>query len=346
MSSLHDESLVIDGLQISKWGRPTFESMHAGGLTAVNCTCAVWEDFDAALGNVATFLRWFAEYDDVIRPVRTVDDIFAAKQEARVGIMLGFQNLAPIGDRPERLELFKQLGVGMMQIAYNTQNLVGAGCYEPKDPGLSGFGREVLEEMNRVGILADLSHAGSRTTADVIEHTELPVVYSHVCPAGLKPHPRNKTDEELKAVAASGGLVGITCFPSFLRAGNDATVDDYIEAIEYTLDVVGEDSVAIGTDFIQDQDLPFLEWLIRDKGHRRPVTVESMHDLGELVMPRGIETSADFPNMTVAMERRGWPEPRIRKVLGENWVRVLAEVWGRGVAPQVESAHGSARERA
>lgn len=325
--SLHQHALVVDGLQIANWGRPVFESMHEGGLTAVSCTCSVWEGFEATLGNIATFQRRFDEHADIIRPVRAVDDIAAAKAEGRVGIMLCFQNLAAIGDRLEYLALFRALGVGMMQVAYNTQNLVGAGCYELNDPGLSRFGREVLAEMNRAGILADLSHVGPTTSADVIERSKKPVVYSHVCPATLNPHPRNKTDDELRAVAATGGLVGVTLFPSFLRAGNDATVDDYVEAIEYTLDVVGDDCVAIGTDFIEGHGAAFLEWLIRDKGYSNTVTKESTQDMRELVMPRDIEASRDFPNLTACMQRRGWPEPRIRKVLGENWLRVLTSAW-------------------
>jgi membrane dipeptidase len=322
--SLHGEAIIIDGLIVSDWGRPVFEAMHAGGLTAANCTTCVWENFRGCMDNLARFKGWFREYADIIRPVRTVADIEAAKREGRVGIILGWQNLSGIEDQVGYLALFKELGVGIMQMAYNTRNLVGDGCYEARDGGLSDFGREVVAEMNRLGILCDLSHVGARTSQDVIECSKQPVAYSHVCPAALKAHPRNKTDAQLRAIVARGGFIGVTMFPPFLRRGTEATVEDYLEVIEHTINVVGEDHVGIGTDFTQGYGQPFFDWITHDKGYARRLV-----DLGEIVMPAGLRRIEDFPNLTGAMERAGWPERRIRKVLGLNWMRLLREVWGR-----------------
>lgn len=321
--------IFVDGLQVARWSRDVFRSQQRAGLTAVNCTCCVWEGFVGAMENLAQFKRWFVEYDDLICQVRTAGDIAAARDDGRVGIILSWQNISGIEDRLDRLELFWDIGLRIIQIAYNTQNLVGAGCYEANDPGLSGFGREVLAEMNRLGILVDLSHVGAGTTRDVIRYSTQPVVFSHVCPAALKPHPRNKTDQEMRMVAELGGVVGITGFPWFLStAGPTATIDDVLNAVEYTINLVGEDSVAIGTDFIDGYGAPFLEWILRDKGYARPLLPTPLERIvAEFRMPEGLATIDDFPNLVATMRRRGWNDKAVRKVIGENWLRVFRSVW-------------------
>ncbi len=320
---LHRGAIVIDGLIIANWSRAVFEDMRRGGLTAANCTCCVWENFRGAMDNVAAWKGMFREHADLITQVFTTADIRRAKTEGKTGIILGWQNVSGIEDRIQYLELFKALGVGVIQMAYNTQNLVGTGCYESRDGGLSDFGREVVAEMNRVGILCDLSHVGPNTSRDVIEASDKPVAYTHCLPSGLKAHPRNKSDEEIRYIADRGGFVGVTMFPPFLKRGTASTVDDYVEAMEYVIDIAGEDRVGIGTDFTQGYERPFFDWITHDKGYARKLT-----EFGDIVNPEGIRTIGEFPNLTAAMERAGWSESRIRKVLGENWLAVLKDVWG------------------
>ncbi len=322
-AALHQDAIVIDGLIISNFGRDVFEDMRRGGLTAANCTCSIWENFTESMRNVMQWKQHFRDNADLITQVYTTADIHRAKREGKTGIILGWQNLSGIEDQIGYLQLFKELGVGVMQIAYNTQNFVGTGCYEKRDGGLSDFGHEVIAEMNRVGILCDLSHVGPRTSEDVIRVSKKPVAYTHCLPAGLKQHPRNKDDAQLRFIAEHGGFVGVTMFPPFLKRGPESTIDDYIEAIEYCINLVGEDQVGIGTDFTQGFSQPFYEWITHDKGYARKLT-----DFGDVINPEGIRTIGEFPNLTAAMERHGWPESRIRKVMGENWVRVLKEVWG------------------
>jgi membrane dipeptidase len=333
VSALYSDCIVVDGLEVANWSRAVFEDMHAAGITAANCTCCIWEGFEATMANVAAFKRWFREHDDIVRPVRSVADIEAAKREGRVGIILGWQNITGIEDRLDFLELFKELGVGVVQLAYNTQNLVGAGCYESNDPGLSDFGREAIAELDRVGILIDLSHVGKATTRDAIACSEKPVVFSHTCPEALHAHPRNKSDDEMRRVAETGGLVGVTLYSWFLRAGPAATLDDYVEALEHTLEVVGEDHVGIGTDFVDGHPEEFFEWILRDKGYARRLVDDSAKTVGELALPRDVAGIRDFPKIAERLETRGWAESTIRKVLGGNWCRVLAEVWGTGSVP-------------
>ncbi|WP_290786369.1 dipeptidase [Halomonas sp.] len=319
---LHDDAVVIDGLIIAKWNRELFEDMRRGGLTAANCTVSVWEGFQATVDNIVRSNALMAECSDLVRPVRSAADITRAKEEGKTGILFGFQNAHAFEDQIGYVEVFKQLGVGIVQLCYNTQNLVGTGCYE-RDGGLSGFGREIVAEMNRVGIMCDLSHVGARTSEEVILESSKPVCYSHCLPSGLKEHPRNKSDEELKFIADRGGFVGVTMFTPFLRAGIDATIDDYVEAIEYVMNIVGEDAIGIGTDFTQGHGEEFFEWLTHDKGYARRLT-----RFGEIINPRGIRTIGEFPNLTEALLRHGFSESQVRKIMGENWVRVLKDVWG------------------
>jgi membrane dipeptidase len=322
MATLHERSIIIDGLIISKFDRSVFEDMRRGGITAVNCTCSVWENFTETMRNIMRWKAWFREHADILIQVYTTADIRRAKTQNKTGIILGWQNMSGMEDQLGYLGLFKELGVGIMQLAYNTQNLVGTGCYE-RDAGLSDFGREAVAEMNRLGILCDLSHVGPKTSEDVILASTKPVAYSHCLPAGLKAHPRNKTDEQLRFIADRGGFVGVTMFPPFLKRGPQSTVDDYVEAIEYVVNICGEENVGIGTDFTQGYGRPFFEWITHDKGYARRLT-----DFGDVVNPEGIRTIGEFPNLTAAMERRGWSDRRIERVIGENWLELLRNVWG------------------
>lgn len=319
----HEDLTVIDGLVIAKWNRELFLDMRKGGLSAANCTVSVWEDFQGTVDNIVKVRKLLDDNDDLVMPVKVVADIERAKSAGKTGIILGFQNAYAFEDQLGYIDIFKQLGVGVVQLCYNTQNLVGTGCYE-KDGGLSGFGREVVAEMNRVGILCDLSHVGSNTSQDVILASESPVCYSHCAPYGLKAHPRNKTDEELKFIADHGGFVGVTMFTPFLAKGTAATIDDYAEAIEYTMNIVGEDAIGIGTDFTQGQDQAFFDMLTHDKGYARELT-----QFGEIINPKGIRTLGDFPNLTETLLRRGHSSRVVEKIMGQNWVRLLTEIWGK-----------------
>ena len=321
--NLHTDALIIDGLVISKWSRDVFLDMRKGGLTAANCTCSVWEGIRVSLDNIAAWKRMFEAHSDLILQVKTSEDIPHAKQEGKTGIILGWQNTSGIEDRVEYLAIFKELGVHIMQLTYNTQNFVGSGCYETVDSGLSDFGRDVVDEMNHLGILVDLSHVGAKTSDDAIRHSKKPVAYTHCLPSGLKEHQRNKSDGQLKFIADQGGFIGVTMFPAFLRRGTESTVDDYVEAMDYVINLVGEECVGFGTDFTQDQSQAWFDWLVHDKGDGRELIA-----FGEIINPLGMRTLGEYPNLTEAMLKHGWPETKARKVLGENWLRVLKEVWG------------------
>jgi membrane dipeptidase len=319
----YSELMIIDGLNVSKWYRPVFEAMHKGGVTAANCTCCIWEDFPATMKAVADWKQWIQKNSDILTQVYSIKDIWRAKKENKVGIILGWQNTTGFGDYLPLVQVYKELGLGIVQLAYNTANTVGCGCYEKNDGGLTDFGRALVDEMNRVGILIDLSHVGPKTSRDAIEYSQKPVAYSHCLPAALKNHSRNKSDEDLKFIADNGGFVGVTMFPPFLKNGAKSTAQDYIEAIEYVIDLVGEDHVGIGTDFTQDQDDSFFSYITHDKGYGRSLT-----EFGDIINPKGFRQIDDFPNLVMQMEHRGWKQNRIEKIMGENWISFLELVWG------------------
>lgn len=322
--TLHRNAILIDGLVVSRWSPEIFRNMHKGGLTAANCTVCVWDGFRETMMNIAKMRRAMDDHADILMPIHSTACIRRAKDQGKVGLILGFQNAAGIEDRLEYLQLFKALGVGVIQLTYNTQNLVGAGCWEKNDSGLTGFGHEVVEEMNRLGMLVDLSHVGVRTADDAVRHSRKGCAYSHICPAGLFDHPRNKTDEALRLIVERGGFVGVATYPPFMRTGAATTLEDCVEVFEYVINLCGEANVGIGTDFTEGHGTEFFEYLWHDKGYAR-----------RLVPPRttpplvkGFESLADYPKLTHAMQKRGWTESRIRGVLGENWLRFLGEVWG------------------
>jgi len=321
-TELHNDAIVIDGLICAKWERALFEDMAKGGLTAANCTVSFWENFEGTVRNIVEMNNLIEESSDLLLKVRTSEDIYRAKQQGKTGVMMGFQNAHAFEDQIGYVQVFKDMGVGIVQMCYNTQNLVGTGCYE-RDGGLSGFGREIVAEMNKVGMLCDLSHVGPNTAKEVIDESTKPVAYSHCLPSGLKEHPRNRSDDELKYIADNGGFVGVTMFTPFLKAGINATIEDYVEAIRYVYNIVGEDAIGIGTDFTQGHDQNFFEYLTHDKGYARRLT-----RFGEIINPKGIRTVGEFPNLTEALLKDGFSESQVRKIMGDNWVNLLKEVWG------------------
>ncbi len=327
---LYDESLVIDGLNVSNWDSPAvYDSLSLGGVTAINATIATWEGFAETLDNISAWSLRFKERSDSITLVETVDDILEAKRNGRTGIILGWQNATPIENDLDRLGLFHRLGVRIVQVTYHERNLLGTGCYERRDDGLSHFGMDAVAEMNRLGILVDLSHVGEKTTLDAIETSRKPVAFTHANARSYHDVVRNKTDEALRALADRGGVVGVTCIVTFLRTGYESTVDDYAEAIDDMVGRVGIDHVGIGTDYTQDQPESFWRYIGSQQGTKYPSTFDDgtarYQDLQ--LYPKGLETPDKLPNLTDALVRRGHGSAEIEKILGGNWLRLLRDAW-------------------
>jgi membrane dipeptidase len=321
-NDLHKSAIVIDGVIASRWSRAVFESMHRAGITAANCTTSVWEGFEPSIRALAQWKIWFREHCDILLQVCSVADIKRAKEANKVGIIIGWQNSTGFGEDLRYVPIFAELGLRIVQLTYNTANMAGSGCLESRDGGLTDFGRDLVAALNREHILIDLSHVGSRTSREAIETSMQPVAYTHCAPRALKDHPRNKTDEEFRFIADHGGLVCVNIFPPFTRHGNESTLDDFLDAVEHVVNICGTDHVGIATDFCEDETPERMVFYTRDKGYGRQLgTFEGM------VRPAEFERIDQYPNLTAAMERRKWSELRIRKLLGENWLRLLHDVW-------------------
>lgn len=323
-SELHKDAIVIDGLNVSKWSRDVLEGIHEGGVTAINATTAVLENFRQTMLNLIKWERFFKDYDDIISQVTCVDDILRAKKMGKTGIILGFQNSSPVEDDLDLLVIFHRLGVRVIQLTYMEANLAGCGCLERIDGGLTDFGVEMVEEMNRLGILIDLSHVAYRTSMDAIKFSKKPVALTHANPASLVNHKRNKPDDLLKAVAKRGGIIGATIFPPFLKEEGVADISDYVRVIDYLVNLVGIDHIAVGTDFTENQGEDFFRVILSGNSKKGP---KMSMDFLPVINPKGIESAREFPNITAALVGHGYSESHVRKIMGENFLRVFKEVW-------------------
>ncbi|RDW68161.1 dipeptidase-5 [Coleophoma cylindrospora] len=325
--SIYAKSIHFDGLNICNFSREIFESWHKGGITGVSVTCGLWEGFRDSIANVVQWKKWFEEHSDLIVQAHSVADIRKAKENGKTAVLLSWQNTAGIEDKLDYLRVFRDLGVRKMQLTYNTQNYSGAGYTELNDSGLTGFGREVVSEMAKLGMVVDLSHVGPKTSKDVIEFAPegKPPCFSHILPAGMKEHPRNKSDELIKLIGSKGGFVGLSQFGPHMLKGNDSTIDDYVAALDYVISLIGEDLVGIGSDASEGHGRPseFMAWCNKDKGYARQLTPWGSQ---KVVKPLGL--LADRAQLGAAMGRAGWSQEKMVKVLGENWLKYLEKVFG------------------
>lgn len=324
-TQLHAESIIIDCLNISNWQQPeVFANLRRGGLTVINATIAVWENFTETLDAIARWYLRFERYADTIIPIKDITDIQRAKAEKKCGIIFGFQNSSPVEDDLRRLSLLHELGVRIIQITYNNSNFVGSGYVDSPDYGLTKFGVDFITECNRLGILIDCSHVGYKTTMDAIDASTKPIAFTHAGPRAMCDHPRNKTDEQLKALVTKGGVVGVNAFPWFLAAGSQATLSDFLDTVNYMVKLIGIDHVGIGCDFIEGQSREWFRWLFTGRNTDK---VPDYQIDWPVIYPKGLQGAADFPNLTRALLQRGYSETDVKKIMGENFLRLFREAW-------------------
>ena len=342
----YDTSLIIDGCgspgdgandlgdQVSQ---AHLDNVRRSGLTAIDVTILPVGTTppDAAFARaVQGILWWESEIDrspQVLARVRTSADILAAKKAKRTGLVYAFQDAVAFETDLSRLDAFHRLGVRVIQLTYNRRNLLGDGCMEPSDAGLSRAGLEVVKRMNELGILVDLSHCGRRTSADAIKASTKPVAFTHTGCFALAEHPRNRTDAELRAIAEKGGVAGIYVMP-YLNDGHQPTAANVVAHIEHAIDVAGEDHVSIGTDggvspnVIDDAYKKAFADNVRarrEAGIAAPGESEDGYLFAEdLNTPRRLETLAGL------LAKKGHSAARIEKLMGRNLMRVFKEAWG------------------
>ena len=307
--------------------------LHASGVTAVSMTLSVGSNGDRlskALQRVAIFDEKVAAAPDVLLRVRTAADLGTAKKTGRLGLIYNVQDTSLLENDLTRVALLHSLGLRQMQMTYNVRNLVGDGCLERGNAGLSNLGRDLVAELGRAGVVMDLSHAGQRTIAEAIAEAKAPPVISHTGCRSLNDHPRNVYDAELRALAAKGGVVGIYFMPFLVERGV-ARKEDLIRHLEHAVNVCGEDHVGLGTDGM-------VSARVIDDAYR-----ESLREDYESRVKQGIAAPGEGPdayqlvldyNEPRRMQRlaedlsaRGWSHGRICKLLGSNFARVFNEVW-------------------
>ncbi len=317
----HD-GVVVDGLQINNWDRSVLEQLRAGGIDAVNATCAVWEGPEETLRAVGAWCQLAAQHADLVVLADGVDSIRRAREEGRIAVLLGFQNTSPFGDDYRMVEVFRRLGVQIAQLTYNIQNLVGGACYDPHDSGLTRFGRHVVSEMNRVGMMIDLSHVGNRTCRDAIEASAVPVSITHSNPTWFFDTPRNKPDDVVRALADRGGVIGCCLYPNVL-GGERTTRAQFCDMIARLVDEVGPGHVAVGSDCTQNWSESFVGWL--RNGRWQPPETNPTPPTWP-AWPQWFTGPADFPVLAEGLDQAGLDDKTVRGVLGENWMRLFAEV--------------------
>ena len=335
---VHARAIVVNGLAGGKDAVPAVlgddsslpELMRTGGVTAANVTVAVSDGFTVTVAKLARLLDAVERSEGRIRVARTRADIERAKRDDAVALVLGLQDSEPLEGSAEHLDVLVRLGLRVLQLTYQRRNRAADGCGEPADGGLSVYGRSLITQLNERGVLLDLSHAGARSAREAIDHSGTPVVISHTAAHALNPHPRNVTDDLIRALADRGGVVGIAAVARLVsREGTErgARMDELVDHVEHVSNLVGIDHVGLGLDVSEGMTPADFEV-------RRRTFLARFPELGggdfsfEHYYVEGLASMAQLPRVTEALLERGFSEVDVAKVLGGNLLRVFGEVWG------------------
>ena len=337
--SLYKRSIVIDALANPgsmnvSWpprgplSQKQRDAIATSGITAINVTVSA-DTFEATTRTIALWSGEVDRYPTLLSIVRRYPDIARAKKENMLGLILGFQNTEMLERDLSRLDVFHKLGIRIIQLTYNDRNIIGDGCLEPGDAGLSAFGRQVVERMNALGIAVDLSHCGTRTTADGIAASAKPPLITDSGCREVYRHPRSKEDRELKAMADKGGVVGMYFMP-FIGQGSAApTVDMLMRQIGHALNVCGTDHVGIGSDLSTAPIEETPEYLREQKAFvagRASRGISAPDESRPLFIPE-FNHPRRIEGVAAAMTKAGHSATVIEKVIGGNFHRVLKEIW-------------------
>jgi len=313
----------IDALQYCNWSREIFEDMRAGGLDAVHATVAYHETFAEVVRRLEDWDALFRAHGDLILRGAHSADVRKARATGRTAIFFGFQNPAPVGADLGMLAICHRLGIRFMQLTYNLQSLCGAGWQEPEDAGLTRFGREVVAEMNRLGLIIDLSHAGARTALDAIEASARPVAVTHANPRAWRDTGRNVPDEVLRGLADADGMLGLSLYPHHLSEGSGTTLEDFCGMAARTAEIVGAERLGIGSDLCQNQPDAVVRWM-RDGRWTRAASTAVFP-----VQPVWFRTNRDWDGIAAGLHAAGFSREETAGIMGENWLRF----WERAMLP-------------
>jgi membrane dipeptidase len=333
--ALYHSSLILDCNSSPPEGRlplpqADLEAVRGSGIDVIKYSLGgINSDFPATVAEIAHVQRLIEMYPAAFTQVRVAGDIARAKAEGRLGIILSFESTEMLQGRLESLELFRNLGVRVMQLSYNRKSPFAAGVMEPEGGGLTPLGRQAVAEMNRLGIAVDLSHANPATTADVLDLAAKPPVMTHAGCAAIHPHPRNKSDEQLRSLAERGGVVGIFDLPYLTASPQQPTVEDYMMHLEHALKVAGENHVGIGSDTdilpLDTSDKGMAELHKQLEQRRAAGLAAPEEDRPPYVV--GLNTPRRIEVITDELLKRGYPASVVEKVIGANFARVFADIW-------------------
>lgn len=303
--------------------------MREGGVDAVHVTIAYHEMFRETVLNFEQWNRWFEQYDDLIIKGLTAADIDRAKATNRTAIFFGFQNPSPIEDDIGLVEINHTLGARFMQLTYNNQSLLATGCYEAEDMGLTRMGREVIKEMNRVGLVVDMSHSADRSTIEAADFSQRPIAITHANPHEWCPALRNKKDDVIRAVTENGGMLGFSLYPHHLKDKTGCTLQGFCEMVARTADKFGVKSLGIGSDLCQDHPDSVVEWMRTGRWTKNIDYGEgSAAAPGFPDMPEWFCDNRDFGNIETGLRDVGMSPEDVGLIMGGNWYRFFAENFG------------------
>ena len=313
---------IIDGAQYAKWDRSIFQEMRDGGVTCVNATIVYWETARETLSEIGKWNRLFEQNSDLIIQARTADDVRLAKTLGKTAITFAFQHCSPIEEDIDLVGIMYTLGVRFMQLTYNNQSVCATGCYEANDSGVTRFGRQVIREMNRVGMVVDMSHSGEKSTFDAIELSERPITITHANPNSWHPALRNKSVELMKALGDSGGFLGFSMYPFHLKNGPNCSIKEFCEMIAGAVETMGIDNVGIGSDLVQGHGNEVVEWMRNGRWSKEIDFGEgSVANAGWPKPVSWFTGNRDFKNISDGLSIFGFSNQEVAQIMGLNWLK-------------------------
>lgn len=335
-----DANYVIDGLQYCSWSDTVFRQMRAGGVDAVHATIAYHEDFRETLGNILAWNRLFDQFPSLIMPGRSAEDVATARDTGRTAIFFGTQNCKPAEHDLELIEVLHLLGVRFMQLSYNSKCAWATGWVEEdQDEGVTETGRRAIAEMNRVGMVVDMSHSAERSTLDAIEQSSRPIAVSHANPSAWRATGRNKSDAVLKALGETGGILGFSLYPRHLKDDSDCTLESFCEMAARTAEIMGAENLGIGSDLCQGQPDAVVRWMRSGVWEDEDTpTPDSVKGVGFPDQPDWFRTNADMPGIAAGLRAVGFSATETAGVMGNNWHRFFAQSFGPAEAREPAAA--------
>ena len=310
----------IDNLQYCNWNRDVFKINNEAKLDAVHVTIAYHEDFDELQKVIKKWEKHFKENQDLIFLGKDYKDIEKAKLENKTAIFFGFQNCSPIEDDINLIEKVHEQGCRFMQLTYNNQSLLATGCYEKNDSGVTNFGREAIKEMNKVGIVIDMSHSGEKSTFDAIDISQKPIAITHANPSFWHSAKRNKSSELLRALSENGGMLGLSLYPHHLKDGTNCSIQSFCEMVYKTAELMGVKNIGIGSDLCLNQPNSVVEWMRNGTWAKTKNFGEgSKTKSGFPKQPEWFLDARGFKNLEENLKKVGFNENEIDGILGNNW---------------------------